>query len=297
MQHVQMQGRWQNLRWNTIQATMDANRRGVFFSSSVIRNNINTDIGTEWVRLGGNIVTQILEGKLLAKIENLREIVNSWMEAPEDVRQFLDLEVRSLQDRLGHVRMHYFSAQVCNTIRQHFTVQQVYSWGRRQVPRFEEFVQVVQLLLQNSVGGLQQLRQASLSTVTFFQRVVAPIDALAPQHRSQIELILAPAGPNFFRQEVENPVDFRDVISGEMMRNPVEIECGHVFDRDHIVRWIEQNAHPTCPVDRRRLQNPALLVPRIDFLRAIQEWQQRHPDEEAEVEWWTIVAEYLPAMA
>jgi hypothetical protein len=80
------------------------------------------------------------------------------------------------------------------------------------------------------------------------------------------------------------PADFYDVISGDLMTDPVMASDGHSYSRDSITEWMQtctrERRQPTSPMTREVLTSTD-LQPNITLKKAIEEYNQEQAQRAA----------------
>lgn len=67
------------------------------------------------------------------------------------------------------------------------------------------------------------------------------------------------------------PVDFVCAINGHVLHNPLRSPYGHVFEKDTIIRWLDENGN-TCPITGKPLK-PEDLKQDPELEKSINQWQ------------------------
>lgn len=78
-----------------------------------------------------------------------------------------------------------------------------------------------------------------------------------------------------FRRTCSPPLNYVCPLTLQLMEDPVNDCCGHIFERAGIYDWLEH--HAICPISRKPLQISELSSASI-LNATIQKWKDRHQD-------------------
>jgi hypothetical protein len=110
----------------------------------------------------------------------------------------------------------------------------------------------------------------------------------------------APAWPaaSSAREEMFVPVDFYDVISGDVMADPVMASDGHSYSRDSITQWIQtcrrERRRPISPLTREELASDSLR-PNITLKKPIVDYPKEQANRASLAQAPALYRSMLPA--
>jgi U-box domain len=84
----------------------------------------------------------------------------------------------------------------------------------------------------------------------------------------------SPSSTSFAMTTPMVPPGFICPMTLQLLREPVNDGCGHCFERDAIVTWLEY--HEMCPISRKPL-HASHLLPNAALCSRIRRWQESHP--------------------
>lgn len=69
------------------------------------------------------------------------------------------------------------------------------------------------------------------------------------------------------------PDEFLCPISHEIIKEPIKLNCSHIFDKDHIYEWLEKSQ--TCPICRKGVLKESFKVD-LSFKNSIEKFLNEH---------------------
>ena len=100
------------------------------------------------------------------------------------------------------------------------------------------------------------------------EAVIVNLESQQADHHSHTNGMASPKGP---------PSSYICPLTLHLMNDPVSDGCGHCFEREAIIEWLEY--HELCPISRKPLHYQE-LIPHTSLNERIRQWKSNHPGHE-----------------